>query len=66
MTPHIHIANALNVSTDELLCNYIRQAKDIVNNGIPEELTDCNDKELKVIKEAQTIKRTLRKAYSSD
>lgn len=63
----IHIANALNVSTDELLCNYIRQAKDIVVNGISEELTDCNDKELKVIEEAvKTIKKTLRKAYSAD
>ena len=63
----IKIENALNVSTDELLCDYIRQAKDIVVNSITEEIADCNDKELKVIEEAvKTIKRALRKAYSSD
>ena len=63
----ISIANALNASTDEILSNHIRQAKDIVINSISDELIDCDERELKVIEETvKTIKQTLRKAYASE
>lgn len=45
----IDIINALNCSADELLCIEIEQARPLFNGWLVELLSDCSDKEIKVI-----------------
>lgn len=45
----IQIANALNVSADELLCDYIKGSSSIYQNEISVLLEKCSDKEIRFI-----------------
>ena len=45
----IKIANALDVSVDELLCDSLSQSKKIYISEIAEILDTCNEKELRII-----------------
>lgn len=45
----IHLANVLDVSVDELLCDNIQRSEKIFNNELAELLDGCNAKELKFI-----------------
>lgn len=45
----ISIANALNVSADELLCDYINKSSIIYENELSVLLKECTDKEIRFI-----------------
>lgn len=45
----IKIANALNSSADELLCDYINNSKNIYTNEITETLNDCTIQEIRFL-----------------
>lgn len=45
----VKVANSLNISTDELLCDNLIPAKHIFNNEIANILEKCNDTELRII-----------------
>lgn len=56
------IANALNISLDELVCGYVNSASGILDKELNELLFDCTpaEKEL-IIDTIKTLKRNLRK-----
>lgn len=57
----VKIAEELNVTVDQLLCNSIFEAKYIIKDDIAELLNDCNNKELEAIKDViQVIKRVIK------
>ena len=43
----VHIANFLDVTTDELLCDNIRKSKVVFSAEIEDMLSDCSDMEVK-------------------
>lgn len=45
----IHIANFLDVTTDELLCDNIKKSKMVFSAEIEEILSDCSDMEVKLL-----------------
>lgn len=53
----IAIANALDVSADDLLCDYINQSSEIYNNELTTLIKDCSDKEIRFIYDL--VKHTL-------
>ncbi|MDO4178848.1 MAG: helix-turn-helix transcriptional regulator [Phascolarctobacterium sp.] len=54
----IHLANVLDVSVDELLCDNIQRSEAIYNNELSELLKDCSVDELHIIAEiAKVIKK---------
>lgn len=59
----VKIANALNVSTDELLCDSVNKSSYIVNNEISENLKELNAEDTSLVKNvletliAELIKR---------
>jgi hypothetical protein len=55
-TAIISIANALNVTVDNLLCDNIIQSKNVFENEIAEVLSDCDEREIRII--AQITKAT--------
>ena len=58
----VQIANALNVSLDDLVCDSLDKAKTIFENEITQTVQDCSEQEIRVI--ADTIialKSSLRK-----
>lgn len=46
----VKIANELNVSTDELLCDSVNKSSYIVNNEISENLKDLNAEDMSLVK----------------
>lgn len=57
----IGILNALNCSADELLCIEIKQARPLFNDWFTELLSDCSDKEIKIISgTVKALKESLR------
>jgi len=57
----VRIANALELSMDELLCGSLVQGKAVIQNELAELLTDCNTAETKAILDmVKTLKKTLR------
>lgn len=60
----IKIANVLNVSVDELLCDSVIKSKDVFENEIIREAKDSNENEVRVIADmVKTMKASLRKTY---
>ena len=58
----VKIANALSVSTDELLCDSLVQTQHVYDKKIAEELKDCDNIELQAFLEIiQSTKKVLRK-----
>ncbi len=58
----VKIANALSVSTDELLCDSLVQTQHVYDKKIAVELGDCDNVELQAFLEIiQSTKRVLRK-----
>lgn len=58
----VQVANALNVSLDDLVCDSLDKAKTIFENEIAQTVQDCSEQEIRVI--ADTIialKNSLRK-----
>ena len=55
----IHLANVLDVSVDELLCDNIHRSERIFHNELSELLQDCSVDELHIIAElAKVIKKS--------
>jgi transcriptional regulator with XRE-family HTH domain len=58
----IKIANALDVSVDELLCDSVKRSRAVFEQELEELLEDCSDKELRgIIEIAKTSKKVFRK-----
>lgn len=58
----IKIANALNVTLEQLLCDNLTAAEVYIEKDIAELLEDCSAKEKKIIKDViVAVKETLRK-----
>jgi transcriptional regulator with XRE-family HTH domain len=58
----IAIINALNVSSDELLCNHINKMKHIFKNELADVINDCSDEETRIITDtAKVLKLSLRR-----
>ena len=59
----VNIANALDVTVDDILCDSLEQAKDSFTREITELLSDCTHRELKIITGTiRALKENLRKA----
>lgn len=57
----VKIANVLDSSVDELLCDNIKIAKTVYDNEIMQELMDCTEQETRFIADiVKHIKKTLR------
>lgn len=58
----VNIANALNVTLDMLICDNLTQATPVYAHEISQYVSDCNDKEIRIIAEiVKTTKAALRK-----
>ena len=58
----IAILNALNLSSDELLCNHINKAKHIFEGELFNIIQDCTDEETRIIADtAKALKISLRR-----
>jgi transcriptional regulator with XRE-family HTH domain len=58
----VRIANALEASLDELVCDSLIKAKDVFNNEILQEVKDCNETETRIIADTiKALKASLRK-----
>ena len=61
----VRIANALDMSVDELLCDNLSQVKTVYGKKMTEELADCDAAELKafleIIQSTKTVIRKVRK-----
>ena len=62
LTTIVTIANALSVTTDDLLCDSVKKARVQFERDIEETLEDCDEYEIRMIADmAQALKETLRK-----
>ncbi len=62
LTTIVHIANALNVTTDDLLCDDVLKANVQFQKDIAEILDDCDKYEIRIIKDTiEALKLTLRR-----
>ena len=58
----VNLANALSVTVDDLLCDSVVKAKVQFEKDIAAVLDDCDEHEIRIIKEmAQALKETLRR-----
>ena len=58
----VNIANALNITSDDLLCDNVIQAKVQIEQDIAAVLEDCDEYEIRVIRDmAAATKETLRR-----
>lgn len=65
LTTIVNIANALSVSVDDLLCDNVIHAKPQFENDIKLLLDDCDDYEIRIVKDLlSTIIYTLRRDLS--
>ncbi|HWS29114.1 MAG TPA: helix-turn-helix transcriptional regulator [Clostridia bacterium] len=63
----VKIANALNVSADELLCDNVDRAKPVFDTEVMRELGDCSDRETRFIADmVKHMKKSLRYRFESD
>ncbi len=63
----ICIANALESSLDELVCDNLKVAKTVFYNDISSEIQDCNELEIRIIADVvKSIKSSLRTRLESD
>lgn len=53
----INIINALGISADELLCDHVYKAKEVLTDEMAVLLADCNNKELCII--SDIVKSTI-------
>ena len=51
LTSIVRIANALSVTVDDLLCDNLVRARPQIENDIQQILNDCDDYELRVVRE---------------
>ena len=59
----MNIANALEVTVDELLCDSLPASKNVLERDVAQLLSDCSHMELKIITETIfALKESLRKA----
>ncbi|MDQ0361499.1 helix-turn-helix domain-containing protein [Breznakia pachnodae] len=57
----VKIANALEVTVDEILCGNVKQAAPLIKKDIAKLLDDCNPKELKILTDILVAsKKTIR------
>lgn len=62
----VNIANALEVTVDQLLCDSLEQTKCVFENEIAELLTDCSYLEIRFLAaELDSLKTNLRKFQSN-
>ena len=62
LTTLVYIANALEVSADELLCDSLMKSKDVYGKIYISELRDCSDKEIMMITEVTlAVKQALKR-----
>jgi len=62
----VKIANALSISTDELLCDSLNQTQHVYDKRIAAELRDCDNVELQAFLEIiRSAKKALRKSRPS-
>ncbi len=62
LTTLVYIANALEVSADELLCDSLMKSKEVYSNIYIDELRSCSDKETMLITEvALAIKQAFKR-----
>lgn len=62
LTTIVHIANALKVTTDDLLCDNVLKANIQFQKDIAEILDDCDEYEIRIIKDTiDALKSTLRR-----
>lgn len=60
----IRIANALNVTSDSLLCDNIKNISTTANSHISTLICDCNEHELRIITDiVESTKQSLKKNY---
>lgn len=60
------IVNALDISADELLCGNMKQSEIVFQGKMADILSDCNEKELRVLTAtAEAVKTTLRATYGA-
>ena len=58
----VRIANALSVSTDDLLCDSVIRATAQIQTDLADLLQDCNDYEIRIIADVtKALKETLRR-----
>ncbi len=61
----VKILNTLDVSADEVLCDSLHKARDIIENEIVQETADCSKEELRIISNTiHALKTSLRKCKS--
>ena len=57
----VQIANALNVSLDEIVCDSIQKAKTVFENEIARTVQDCSEQEIRIVADMITaLKNSLR------
>jgi transcriptional regulator with XRE-family HTH domain len=62
LTTIVSLANALSVSVDDLLCDSVIKSKPQFEKDIKSILEDCNDYEIRIIKDMmESMKTTLRR-----
>ena len=62
LQPLVRIANALSVSTDNLLCDSVIRATAQIQSDLAALLQDCNDYEIRIIADmTKALKETLRR-----
>lgn len=60
----INIANALNVTSDSLLCDNMKNRSNAANNHLSSLICDCSDQEIRIITDiVESTKQTLKKHY---
>lgn len=65
LTVIVNLANALSVTVDDLLCDSVIQAKPQFEKDIAALLADCNEYEIRMVKDmAQALVETLRRDAS--
>ncbi len=65
LTAIVNLANALSVTVDDLLCDSVIQAKPQFEKDIAALLADCNEYEIRMVKDmAQALVETLRRDAS--
>lgn len=63
----VNIANALGVTTDELLCDSLPASNSVFEKEAAQLLSDCSQLELRIITETiRTLKENLRKVHLSE
>ena len=63
----VAIANVLEVSADELLCDSLEHSEPVYHHEIAKIMEDCSSEELRALTEIlKAVKETLRKVYPKE